>query len=54
VVNPRVDGQFGALTVYMRKAGVSIKGITDVLDFHDPEVREANVINLNFGGTERE
>jgi integrase len=41
------------MQIYMRKAGVSIKGITDVLDLHDPVVRQANVINLDFGATER-
>jgi integrase len=37
------------MQIYMRKAGVSIRGITDVLRLHDPVVREANVVNLNFG-----
>lgn len=36
------------MQIYMRKAGVSIKGITDVLDLHDPVMREANVVNLDF------
>jgi integrase len=40
------------MQIYMRKAGVSIRGITDVLRLHDPVVREANVVNLNFGTAE--
>lgn len=40
------------MQIYMRKAGVSIKGISNVLDLHDPVVREANVVALNFGTAE--
>lgn len=36
------------MQMYMRKAGVDIKGIADVLNLHDPVVRRANVINLDF------
>lgn len=37
------------MMVYVRKAGVNIKGITDGLNFHDPVVRETKVVQLNFG-----
>lgn len=37
------------MQIYMRKAGVSIKGITDVLRLHDPVARDAKVVGLNFG-----
>lgn len=36
------------MQIYMRKAGVNIKGIADVLTLHDPVVRVAKVVNLDF------
>jgi len=35
------------MQIYIRKAGVSIKGITDALDLHDPCQEKARVISIN-------
>ena len=34
------------MTIYCRKAGVDIKGITDHLNLHNPSRKEASVVNL--------
>ena len=38
------------MQIYIRKAGVDIKGITDCLDFHDPKNQGAQVLDLNLRG----
>ncbi len=37
------------MQIYVRKAGVSIKGIADVLDLHDPIVRASPPVSLELG-----
>lgn len=34
------------MQIYMRKAGISIKGMTDGLNLHDPNTKESKVINM--------
>ncbi len=38
------------MQIYIRKAGVNIKGITDGLDLHDPSLTEGKVLSI-VGGT---
>ncbi len=38
------------MQIYIRKAGVNIKGITDGLDLHDPSFNEGKVLSI-IGGT---